>query len=225
MRRAGRTDTPLSDIIAHRIDHGIYVGTTVEDVVRRMRERVARGTPSHMTSRMGDGRTITVSIQPRPDGSWVTTHQDVTERERLREQLDMALNTMVQGLGMFDAQQRLIVCNRRYAEMFGLRPEQVTLGVTTLREVLEHRVAAGSYCGSSPEEYIAERLAVARRNAPGIDIQERADGKIIVTSHQPTADGGWVATITDISAQRQLEARLAHLRITMSSRIYLIGRC
>jgi hypothetical protein len=37
---------------------------------------------------MGDGRTIAVSIQPRLDGGWVTTHQDITEREKLAAKLE-----------------------------------------------------------------------------------------------------------------------------------------
>ena len=42
--------------------------------------------------------------------------------EQLREQslrFDVALSNMSQGLCMFDAEQRLIVCNRRYAELYG----------------------------------------------------------------------------------------------------------
>ena len=54
----------------------------------RMRERVARQNVSHMTAKMGDGRTIAVSINPRPDGGWVTTHQDISEREKLNARLE-----------------------------------------------------------------------------------------------------------------------------------------
>jgi PAS domain-containing protein len=60
--------TPLRQIIEHRIATGFYVGTTVEEVLGRMRARVARQRANHMTARMGDGRTIAVSITPRPDG-------------------------------------------------------------------------------------------------------------------------------------------------------------
>ena len=77
----------------------------------------------------------------RADGGRVVTHEDITDRqrlsgqlaaqnERLREQeeklqinnlqLDAALNNMVQGLAMFDADQRIVVANDRYAEMYGL---------------------------------------------------------------------------------------------------------
>ena len=36
------------------------------------------------------------------------------------EQLDAALDNMLQGLAMYDSEQRLVMCNKRYAEMYGL---------------------------------------------------------------------------------------------------------
>jgi PAS domain-containing protein len=59
-----------------------------------------------------------------------------------KEKLDAALDNMLQGLAMFDAEQRLIVCNRRYAEMYGLTAEQVRPG-TTVRQIFENRLANG----------------------------------------------------------------------------------
>ena len=50
-----------------------------------------------------------------------------------------ALNNMSEGLCMFDASTRLILCNERYIEMYGLPAELVKPGVT-LRELLEHRI-------------------------------------------------------------------------------------
>ena len=44
---------------------------------------------------------------------------------------------MAHGLGMFDADMRLIVCNQRYVEMFGMSPEVVRPGAT-MREVIAH---------------------------------------------------------------------------------------
>ena len=65
------------------------------------------------------------------EGGWVTTHEDITEREALQirsssrtQQLDAAMNNMSQGLAMFDAEQRLVVCNELYAEMYGLTPSR-----------------------------------------------------------------------------------------------------
>ena len=211
--------TPLRKIIEHRISAGLYVGTTVEEVLRRMRERVARQTASHMTSRMGDGRTISVSINPRPDGGWVTTHQDISEREKLsarleeqnarlaeqHEQLDAALENMLQGLAMFDAEQKLIVCNKRYAEMYALTPEQVKPG-TTVREILQYRIANGFYHVRDTESFVNSWT-----NSFGelsSRIQELADGRIINVTRQNMPNGGRLVTHEDITERQKLNAQL-----------------
>ena len=59
---------------------------------------------------------------------------------RSSDRLFTALEGMPQGLTMFDEQQRLIVCNARYAAMYGLRAELTEPG-TSLRTILEHRSA------------------------------------------------------------------------------------
>ena len=54
---------------------------------------------------------------------------------------------MMQGLAMFDAQERLVLANARYAELFGLTPEEASR--TTLREIIERRAQRASIreCG------------------------------------------------------------------------------
>ena len=37
-----------------------------------------------------------------------------------KQRLDTAVNNMTQGLLLFDSSQRLIICNKRYIEMYGL---------------------------------------------------------------------------------------------------------
>ena len=59
------------------------------------------------------------------------------QEEKLRAQnlqLDAALSNMVQGLAMFDAEQRIVIANARYAEMYGLTSEQVKPGTTFQRD-------------------------------------------------------------------------------------------
>ncbi len=126
--------------------------------------------------------------------------------------LDTALMNMSQGLCMFDAEERLVIANRRYADMYGLTREQVKPG-TTLRQILEYRIAIGAYTGSAPEDYINERLAAVRGKFTAAKIHTLADGRVFAISHRPTADGGWVATHEDISEQRRNEARIAHMAL------------
>src|SRR5262245_6026713 len=57
-----------------------------------------------------------------------------------------AFDNMSEGLCMFDAAARLILCNRRYIEMYGLTSEAGKPGVS-LRELLDHRIRAGTFAG------------------------------------------------------------------------------
>src|SRR5438105_1913525 len=67
-----------------------------------------------------------------------------------------ALNNMSEGLCMFDASARLILCNERYIEMYGLTAEVSKPGCS-LRDLLEHRARAGTFAGD-PQQYLTDPL-------------------------------------------------------------------
>ena len=133
--------TTLRQILEARAANGVYNHIDA----RKFVETGLAGFGDEVSEivRLADGRYISVLRRPMPDGGLVSTHEDVTIRENLsdrleqqNEQLDAALNNMSQGLAMFDKEQRLIVCNERYAKMYGLTAEQVKPG-TTVRQILE----------------------------------------------------------------------------------------
>ena len=69
---------------------------------------------------------------------------------RLRRQnthLLTALNNMSEGLCMFDASARLILCNERYIEMYGLSADIAKPGCS-LRELLDERKRANTFTDS-----------------------------------------------------------------------------
>jgi diguanylate cyclase (GGDEF)-like protein len=125
------------------------------------------------------------------------------------QQLDAALNNMSQGLTMFDAEHQLIVCNRQYAELYGLTAEQTEPG-TPFHSILAARVAAGNV-PEDVESFVAERLAVATRPDPSCTINKLRDGRIMSVTHQSMRDGGWVAVHQDITAQKRAEEELARM--------------
>jgi diguanylate cyclase (GGDEF)-like protein len=124
------------------------------------------------------------------------------------QQLDAALNNMPQGLAMFDGQQRLVVCNRLYFEMYSLPPERTRPG-TPLHAILEARAERGN----SPErqDYVADVLERTALRKPYYTVDEVRDGRIFSVSHQPMSNGGWVSIHQDITAQKRVEAKLAHM--------------
>ena len=122
---------------------------------------------------------------------------------------DTALKNMAHGLTMFDSDQRLVVCNWRYGEMYGL-PPHLTVPGTTLRALLEARVALGS-CPQHAEHFVDEHLEHVAESKPHYSVSELRNGRIFAISHQPMADGGWVAIHQDITQQKQAETQIAYL--------------
>jgi len=115
-----------------------------------------------------------------------------------------ALENMPYGLCMFDREQRLLVCNEHYGEMYGLTRDQTKPG-TPVRSILEARVAAGN----SPEEadaYIEQTLAMIQKPQPYYVEAELRDKRILALNYQPMPGGGWVATHEDITEAKRKEA-------------------
>jgi PAS domain-containing protein len=97
--------------------------------------------------------------------------------------LDEAINNMSSGLIMFDASERIVVCNRRYIEMYGLSPEIVKPGCT-LHALMSHRKDSGSFSGDI-DRYCRElRECLARTGLTRTPCSHQTD----VFDQQP-ADG------------------------------------
>jgi diguanylate cyclase (GGDEF)-like protein len=124
------------------------------------------------------------------------------------EQLDAALNNMSQGLSMFDSRQRLVVCNRQYAEMYSMPCELLKPG-TPVRDIVEARAAAG--ISSSADNYVANRLAKVAMGISFRTVDHLTDGRMISITHETMDNGGWVTIHQDITAQKRAEAELAHM--------------
>ncbi len=120
-----------------------------------------------------------------------------------------ALNNMSEGLCMFDASTRLILCNERYIEMYGLPPDLVKPGVA-LRELLEHRLRAGAFMGD-PDDYVADMLQQMKDGQMVQDVRERPGGIFISVSSRPMPGGGWVATHQDITERRRQDQQRDNL--------------
>lgn len=121
---------------------------------------------------------------------------------------DAALNNMPHGLCMFDAEQRLIVCNRKYAQMYGL-PDHLTAPGTKLSHILAYRQEAGAV----PESQgvigdLVDRALSGYGCSTRIDL---LDGRTMELNHEPLVAGGWVSTHQDVTNAIAAESRIRHL--------------
>ncbi|GJE58783.1 EAL domain-containing protein [Methylobacterium trifolii] len=167
--------------------------------------------------RLADGRWLRVSRSATQEGGFVAVCSDISllkdQEDRLTTtnlRLDAALDNMSQGLCLYDAESRLIVVNRRYAEIYGLAPDAVTVGMTSF-EVLQRSIAAGNHPGLDVDDLIREERATFGIDAGRTCFQELKGGRIVAIVKRDTADGGFVATYEDVTERRQAEARITFL--------------
>jgi diguanylate cyclase (GGDEF)-like protein len=80
--------TTQDQILEHRVASGIIPESTADEYVSDRTTKAAAGTLSERLLELSDGRTLSVVIRPLPNGGWVTTHQDVTERRRAEVKID-----------------------------------------------------------------------------------------------------------------------------------------
>jgi diguanylate cyclase (GGDEF)-like protein len=169
------------------------------------------------------GRWLETAHAYSPGLGWVVTHEDVTEeiesseiiQKRKRElehqnlRLDATVNNISQGLCMYDAKGRLVICNQPYQRIYNL-PERLLHPGTPLDDILGHLFDEGMQAGANREDYIRWRREVISRGEYGKNIHE-LNGRTIMMQHHPMKDGGWVTTHEDITEQRQQEERIRHL--------------
>jgi GGDEF domain-containing protein len=132
------------------------------------------------------------------------------EKQNLR--FAAALNNMGQGLLMYDGDGRLVITNRRFADVCGVpweKWETAALGMTVPESMqLAERLT------NSPIDHAqvqADMKAILDRRRPGSFVFSRSDGRTFSTSAAPMADGGFVVTFEDITDARQKQEQIAHL--------------
>jgi len=140
-----------------------------------------------------------------------------TEELRAREadlrtqnlRFEAALSNMTQGLLLYDRAGRMVVCNQRYIEMYGLSPDVAKPGCS-FRDLIAHRKETGSFKGDV-DEFCANVLRNVAQGKVTRTVVETTDGRAILIVNKPLSDGGWLTTQEDITERKRSDERIAHL--------------
>lgn len=135
--------------------------------------------------------------------------------ERLNTWFEIALNNMVRGLSMFDADQRLIVCNESYREMYGL-PEELTRPGTPLADILRYHIKKetgrdGEEERTRQDQWLKNHAAKLASGNSFTRTQNLSGGRTFLVTYQPLAGGGWVDVQEDITEKRRAEEKVEWL--------------
>ncbi|HEY0622070.1 EAL domain-containing protein [Sphingomonas sp.] len=139
----------------------------------------------------------------------------VTRRTQaaLRVQLDLALSNMHQGLCLFDRNERLILRNQRFLDLWNLAADDCAPGLT-LRDVA---FIAMRGRGATPrgDDWYARMHGMLSGSLASPDsgpvIAEIGEQLVLSIASRALPDGGWVSTFDDITERRRSEEKIAFL--------------
>ena len=136
---------------------------------------------------------------------------NLKEIREARTRLTDAIESISEGFSLYDADDKLIVCNSRYRELFATHADVMVPG-TSFETIIRTARDRGFIKDAEGrrDAWLEERLQ--RHRASGeTHVQQRSDGRWIRVSERRTANGGVVATYADITELKQHEAELAEL--------------
>lgn len=121
----------------------------------------------------------------------------------------IAVNNIPQGLVLYDASGRIIICNKPYLEMFGLSPEVARPGCS-MQRLIEHRKETGSFDGDI-DKFCNDIMHSVSLGKGTRQLTEAPGGRAIEIVNKPLKSGGWVATIEDITERTRADEKIAHM--------------
>ncbi len=148
-------------------------------------------------------RTFPLRVVDRTLGALNDVQRGLTEQNR---RFDAALTNMTQGLCMFDADQRLLVANARFSEIFKIPPEKIVTGMP-----VGALMALAN--GADKDPGAARRAQAGFLTDPTLRaaVTTLADNRTIAISQSPMPDGGEVVTFEDITERLRVEQKINYL--------------
>ncbi len=142
---------------------------------------------------------------------WLLRRHQLTKQRMAseRRQLSIAVNNIPQGLVLYDGSARIITCNKPYLEMFGLSPDVARPGCT-MQRLIAHRKETGSFEGDVDEfcNAIIQKVSLGKTTR---QLTQTPGGRAIEIINRPLKEGGWVASIEDITERTRADEKIAHL--------------
>jgi Na+/proline symporter/signal transduction histidine kinase len=135
-----------------------------------------------------------------------------------RDLMQIALDQVTQGIGVFDADLRLICWNRRFRDLLDLPAEFGQVG-TPLTDILRFNADRGLYGPGRPENIVADRLDQFVRRLATIQETLQPSGTVLEIRTSAMPDGGIVMTATDITERVEGERALARANETLERRV------
>ena len=134
----------------------------------------------------------------------------VSQLGRQQAHIEVILACMSQGIALYDNNRLLLVGNRRYMNIYGLREELAVAG-TPVETIVELRTENDAYPAREQADCAARYIAMTRGDMPSPQIFRLRDGRIISVNCHSLEGGGWLSTHDDITELWKLQQEVEHM--------------
>jgi signal transduction histidine kinase/CheY-like chemotaxis protein len=195
----------------------LYVGRNIIARLTALSDRMLTLAAGDLKSPLPKGGTDEIGRMAEALGVFRETAVDmeeanVREIREARARLTDAIETISEGFSLYDDEDRLVVCNSRYRDLFASHADVMVPG-TPFESILRAATERGLIkdAEGNRDAWIKERVA-RHREGGHTHVQRRSDGRWVQVSERKTANGGVVAIYADITEMKRREAELAAAR-------------
>ncbi|HUO91049.1 MAG TPA: PAS-domain containing protein [Rhizomicrobium sp.] len=220
---AGKPGTRFEDEIRQAIACGeIVIGDADAEAFVRERVRVHRYQAGTIDRQIGR-KWVRVTSHPTVDGGSVAIHADISDlrsaldaAEAAERSLRAAIETISEGFAIYDAQDRLTLCNRRYRELFAESVGDAAPG-TPFADILRIGLAKQAFpeAVGREAEWLAERLRQRTQQALTF-VQPLKGNRWVLSAERRMADGGTAGLRIDITELKRAQASAEAAQIRMA---------
>lgn len=199
--------TRFEDIIRFNAARGEYGTENIEATVQAIIDRAKAPSRPHQFERVRpDGTCLEIRGGPMPAGGFVTTYTDISARreaeadaKRSAQLLRGSIDALDDAFALFDAEDRLVLFNQRYRDMYPLCADMMVPGVT-FEALVKAGAERGQYSAAvgRTDEWVAERLALHRQTSSQL-VQRLDDGRSLRIVERKMGDGHTVGFRVDIT--------------------------
>ncbi len=214
-----KAGTPIEDILKYRLAHNMGSADESNEVFlkKRLKFKNGRSTSDNFIEKVGK-RLIQVIRKPMVGGGWVATHQDISEQnqkeklielrsselEQQNERFDAAINNMSHGLALFDKNNKLVICNQPYIDIYEL-PKKLSQIGTSFWDILDHDATFDRVSIADKKQRFEIIGDVLKTDKPISGPINMLNGQIIFMNHHPLDEGGWITIHEDITEKVEKE--------------------
>ena len=218
--------TPREELVRRQVEAGEFGDALVTAYWRRDLGGRDWTQPQRYQRRRPNGQVVEIMTQPLPDGGFIASLSDVTERVEAAEELERraaalaaTLNAPRQAIALYDAQGCLIQANLLLARLAGFSDPAEMRGLH-YGDVIRQQCRVEGVEGAEAEARVHAVLRWDRRQ-PLRYQRKRADGTRLEIVSDPVPGGGFIVTVTDVTelalAREEVQRRAEVLAVTLNA--------